>query len=406
MPRFSYTAVSRSGSRLTGEMEAAARQTVIEALHKLGHLPIDVTESAATTGTRAPASSSFFSGRPSAKQITHFTRELSILLAAGLPLDQSLALLKNDAGSAKLQRLIGEVAEEIGNGKSLHDAMAQQGDVFPELYTNMVRVGEASGSLEAVLRRIADTRERAEKLSSKALSQMLYPSLLVVMAIAAVVIMLTFVVPRFKDMILQHGSEMPEQARLVIATSDWLVAHGFTLLVAIAGILAVAVLAWQQGWGRRAIEDVLLRLPLVGHVMKLNLTVRFCRTLGVLLENGVEMHAAMKLVRDVIGNRHAGAVLDQSYDALRKGRSFLEPIAKSALFPPVVVNMLRVGEETGNLTSACLHMADMFEDKMETAVQRTFTVLEPAVILLVSVFIGGIVVSIFGAVISMNDLAL
>jgi general secretion pathway protein F len=406
MARYSYIAVSRTGSRVTGEMEAAARQTVVDALHKLGHLPVDVSETAAEPRRQTGTRRSFFSGLPSSRQITHFTRELSILLAAGLPLDQSLALLRNDAGSAKLQRLIGAVAEQIGNGKSLNEAMAAQGSAFPPIYTNMVRVGEASGSLETVLKRIADTREKAEKLSSKALSQMLYPCLLVVMAIAAVVIMLTFVVPRFKDMILQQGTEVPDQARLVIATSDWLVDNGYTLLVATAGLVALGAIAWQQGWGRRAMEDLMLRLPLAGHVMRLNLTVRFCRTLGVLLENGVEMHAAMKLVRDVIGNRHASDVLDQAYDALRKGRSFLEPIAKSALFPPVVINMLRVGEETGNLTSACLHMADMFEDKMETAVQRMFTVLEPVVILLVSVFIGGIVVSIFSAVISMNDLAM
>lgn len=406
MARFSYTAVSRTGSRVTGEMEAAARQSVIDALLKLGHLPVDVLETTGNPATGSQTRRPFFSGLPSSRQITHFTRELAILLGAGLPLDQSLALLKNDAGSTKLQRLIGAVAEEIGNGKSLNEAMALQGGAFPPIYTNMVRIGEASGSLETVLKRIAETRERAEKLSSKALSQMLYPCLLVLMAIAAVVIMLTFVVPRFKDMIMQQGSEVPEQARLVIATSDWLVDNGYTLLIATGSLIVLGAFAWQQGWGRRAIEDLLLRLPLVGHVMRLNLTVRFCRTLGVMLENGVEMHAAMKLVRDVIGNRHASDVIDQSYDALRKGRSFLEPIAKSALFPPVVVNMLRVGEETGNLTSACLHMADMFEDKMETAVQRTFTVLEPVVILLVSVFIGGIVVSIFSAVISMNDLAM
>jgi len=406
MARYSYTAISRTGSRITGEMEAAARQAVVEALQKLGHWPVNVSETTAVGAARTGSRTSLFSGMPSSRQITHFTRELSILLGAGLPLDQSLALLQADAGSAKLQRLIGAIAEQIGNGKSLNEAMAAQGGAFPPIYTNMVRIGEASGSLETVLKRIADTREKAEKLSSKALSQMLYPCLLVLMAIAAVIIMLTFVVPRFKDMILQQGTEVPEQARLVIATSDWLVDHGYTLLIAVSAVVVLILVAWQRGWGRRAIEDVLLRLPLVGHVMRLNLTVRFCRTLGVMLENGVEMHAAMKLVRDVIGNRLATDVLDQSYDALRKGRSFIEPLANSGLFPPVVISMLRVGEETGNLTSACLHMADMFEDKMETAVQRTFTVLEPVVILLVSVFIGGIVVSIFSAVISMNDLAM
>jgi type II secretory pathway component PulF len=406
MAQFTYTAISRSGARLAGEMEAVTRSSVVEALHKLGHLPVDVVEAAPVKKDGTRQSSSIFSGKPSSHQITLFTRELAILLKAGLPLDQSLALLENEAGSKRLRRLIGAIAGEIKNGKSLHEAMAMQGDTFPPLYANMVRVAEASGTLETVLARIAQARERTEKLQSKALSQFLYPSMLIVMAIAAVTIMLTFVVPRFKDMIVHAGSEMPDQARIVIAASDWLIANGYTLLAAIAALIVLAVFMWQRGWGRRSIETLMLRMPLVGNVMRLNLAVRFCRTLGVLLENGVELHAAMKLVRDVIGNELAAGVLDQSYDALRKGRSFLEPLSKSNLFPPILLSMLRVGEETGSLTQSCFHMADMFEDKMETAVKRAFTVLEPAVILFVSVFIGGIIISIFGAVLSMNDLAM
>jgi general secretion pathway protein F len=147
-------------------------------------------------------------------------------------------------------------------------------------------------------------------------------------------------------------------------------------------------------------------MPVVGNMMRLNLTIRFCRTLGMLLENSVELPAAMKLVRDVIGNRYASEVLDQAYDALRKGRSFLEPLAQSRLFPPVVINMLRVGEETGNLTSSFSHMAEMFEEKLETYVQRTFTIFEPVIILLVSGIIATIIISILSAVISINDLAI
>ena len=406
MAQFTYTAISRSGARLAGEMEAVTRSSVVEALHKLGHLPVDVVEAAPAKKDGTRRSSSIFSGKPSSHQITLFTRELAILLKAGLPLDQSLALLENEGGSKRMSRLIGAIAREIKNGKSLHEAMAMQGDTFPPLYANMVRVAEASGTLETVLARIAQARERTEKLQGKALSQFLYPSMLIVMAIAAVTIMLTFVVPRFKDMIVHAGSELPDQARIVIGASDWLIANGYTLLAAIAALIVLAVFMWQQGWGRRSIETLMFRMPFIGRVMRLNLAVRFCRTLGVLLENGVELHAAMKLVRDIIGNEVAAAILDQSYDALRKGRSFLEPMSKSNLFPPILLSMLRVGEETGSLTQSCFHMADMFEDKMETAVKRTFTVLEPAVILFVSVFIGGIIISIFGAVISMNDLAM
>lgn len=402
---YRYTAISRAGGKLTGEMEAASRASVLEDLHQLGHLPIEVTESNSGTGAQG-AAGSLFSGRPSSRQITLFTRELSMLLKAGLPLDQSLGFLEKDAASKKLSRLIGKVHSQISSGKSLHEALAAQGDAFPPVYASMVRVAEASGTLETVLERISQGREKAQKLRSKALSELLYPCMLVVMAIAAVTIMLTFVVPRFKEMIVHAGTEIPEQARMVIAASDWLLDNGAMLAISITALVIAIALAWRQGLGRQQLEVLLLRLPVVGNIVRLNLTIRFCRTLGMLLENGVELPAAMKLVRDVIGNKYASEVLDQAYDALRKGRSFLEPLSQSGLFPPVVVNMLRVGEETGNLTSSFFHMAEMFEEKLETSVQRTFTIFEPLIILLVSGVIAGIIISILSAVISINDLAI
>jgi general secretion pathway protein F len=402
---YRYTAVTRAGSMVTGEMEAVSRSVVLEDLHKLGHLPVQIVENALAADTRA-AGSSIFSGRPSASQITLFTRELAMLLKAGLPLDQSLGFLEKDTKSKRMSRLIGRVAGQVSNGKSFHEALAMQGPVFPPVYVSMVRVAEASGSLDTVLDRIAYGREKAQKLRSKAISEVIYPCILIVMAIAAVTIMLTVVVPRFKEMIVHAGTEAPEQARLVIGASDWLIANGQTLLIVIAALVVAIGVAWSRGTGRQTLEALVLKLPVVGNMIRLNLTIRFCRTLGLLLENGVELPAAMKLVRDVIGNNIAEKALDQSYDALRKGRSFLEPLSQSGLFPAVVINMLRVGEETGSLTSSFFHMAEMFEDKLETSVQRTFTIFEPAIILFVSSFIAGIIVSILGAVISMNDLAI
>jgi len=404
---YRYSAISRTGSKLTGEMEAVSRTIVLEDLHKLGHLPIEVTESNGSAQGRARGGgTSLFSGRPSGRQITLFTRELAMLLKAGLPLDQSLGFLAQDTRSKRLARLISQIGHQVSSGKSFHESLQAQGPVFPHVYVSMVRVAEASGSLDTVLERVAKSREKAEKLRSNALSQVLYPCLLVVMAIAAVTIMLTFVVPRFKDMIVNAGTEAPEQARLVIAASDWLLANGQLLVASVLGLVVAIVIAWQRGFGRQLIEALLFRLPLIGNMLRLNLTTRFCRTLGMLLENGVELPAAMKLVRDVIGNRTAAKALDQAYDSLRKGKSFLDPLSQSGLFPAVVINMLRVGEETGSLTTSFFHMADMFEEKLETSVQRTFTIFEPVIILLVSTFIAGIIMSILSAVISINDLAI
>lgn len=403
---YHYSAVSRSGSKLTGEMEAANRASVLDDLHRLGHLPIEVIESNRGAQGGASRRRFFFSGAPSGHQITHFTRELAMLLKAGLPLDQSLKFLAKDARSKKLAQLIGQVDNQISNGKSFHEALDAQGQAFPPVYASMVRVAEASGTLESVLERIAQGREKAQKLRSKVLSQVLYPAILVTMAIAAVTIMLTFVVPRFKQMIVHAGTEIPDQARMVIAASDWLLANGQYVAVSLLCLALAIVVAWHQRLGRQQIESILLRLPFIGNILRLNLTIRFCRTLGMLLDNGVELPEAIKLLRNVIGNSLAANYLDQTYDALRKGKSFLEPLSQSGLFPPVVTNMLRVGEETGSLTTSLFHMADMFEEKLETSVQRTLTVFEPIIILLVSAFIAGIIISILGAVISINDLAI
>jgi general secretion pathway protein F len=308
--------------------------------------------------------------------------------------------------SPALSQLIGRVHGAVNDGKSLAEAMAAQGDVFPPVYTSMVRIAEASGTLPAVLERVAAARQRAEKLRGKVLSASLYPGLLITVAIGAVTVMLVFVVPRFKEMISQAGSEPPGPARAVFAASDWLIANGLALAAVLCAAVIGLGLALRNPAVRERLETALLGLPLIGHILKLSLTVRFCRNLGVLLENQVELPAAMRLVQGIIGSRPAEAALDAAYEALRKGRGFIDPLAQSGLFPPVVVNMLRVGEETGSLTRSLLHMADLFEDKLDTTVQRTLTLLEPVIILLVSGFIATVIISIMSAVISINDLAL
>jgi general secretion pathway protein F len=406
MTIFAYTAVSPSGDRLTGQMEGDSRDSVLIHLQELGHFPVDIREISGKAAAQGTSGGSLFSGRPSASRLTLFTHELAMLLKAGMPLDRALTLLAADVSSPALSKLIGRVHAGVNDGKSLAEAMAAQGAAFPAVYTNMVRIAEASGTLPAVLERIASARQRAEKLRGKVLSASLYPALLITVAIGAVTVMLVFVVPRFKEIILQAGNEPPVPARAVFAASDWLIANGLALGLALCAAAVGLVVALRNPSVRERAETALLRLPLIGHILKLSLTVRFCRNLGVLLENGVELPAAMRLVQGIIGSRPAEAALHSAYEALRKGRGFIEPLARSGLFPSVVINMLRVGEETGSLTRSLLHMADLFEDKLDTTVQRTLTLLEPVIILLVSGFIATVIISIMSAVISINDLAL
>ena len=406
MKVFTYTSVAPSGDRLAGRMESDSREAVLAHLQELGHFPVDIRETSGKASTGLDGGGSLFSRRPSAARLTLFTHELAMLLKAGMPLDRALALLAADVSTPALSQLIGRVHDAVNGGKSLAEAMAVQGDVFPPVYANMVRIAEASGTLPAVLERIAAARQRAEKLRGKVLSASLYPALLITVAIGAVTMMLVFVVPRFKEMISQAGTEPPAPARAVFAASDWLIANGVALAIVLCAAIIGLIFALRNPGLRERLETTLLRMPLIGHILKLSLTVRFCRNLGVLLENGVELPSAMRLVRGIIGSRPAEAALDAAYDGLRKGRGFIDPLARSGLFPSVVINMLRVGEETGSLTRSLLHMADMFEDKLDTTVQRTLTLLEPVIILLVSGFIATVIISIMSAVISINDLAM
>jgi len=402
---YHYTAIGQNGAKIEGEMEALGRKTVFDQLHDQGHLPVDVTE-AGNRGQQIAGQGSFFSRAPSAAQITLFTRELAMLLKAGQSLDQALGLLASDTGSAKLNKLIGQVRAKINEGRSFHEALEAQGRAFEQVYISMVQVAEASGTLDTVLERIADARERDQKLRSKALSAMLYPALLVATAIGAVIVMLIFVVPKFKDMLVNTGAQSADTSLIAITASDWLIENGMTFLVVLlVALIALTLLLRQRGF-RQNFDGILLKLPLAGHLLRLNLTIHFCRTLGTLLENGVDLPAALSLTQNVMGNKVAAKVIGDAQEALRKGQNFTKPLIAANLFPPVVVNLLKVGEETGGLSASTLYLARMFEDKLELAIQRLFTILEPAIIILVSLFVAGIIISIIGAVISVNDLAL
>lgn len=405
MTVYQYTAINRSGEKVAGEIEAEEKHTVLDELDKQGLLPVDISETANSKRSSADVAVPFFSSAPSPVLITLFTRELAMLLNAGLPLDKALAMLLNDSKSEKLKKIIRPILKSINEGKSFHDALIAMGAVFPPVYTSMIQVAEASGTLNVVLERLAETREKEQKLKSKALSTLLYPSFLVITAIGAIIIMLVYVVPGFKDLIQNASGEVPDSSKIVIAASDWLIANGlYALQLSGLSILALLLMSRNMSF-RQSMDNFFFGFPIIGNLKKLGLTIRFCRTMGTLLENGVDLPQAMKLTKNVLGNISAEKAVSDAGDALRKGQNFLDPLSKAKIFPPVVLNMLRVGEETGDLAKSSNFLANMFEEKLETTVQRIFTIMEPLIIMIVSVFVAGIIISIIGSVLSINDLA-
>ncbi len=403
MPHFNYTAVDRSGRQFAGEIEAETREVALRRLSEQGHFPIDATER--RQGGASTGGDLFqFRRQPSATEVTLFTRELSLLLGAGQPLTRSLSLIEADAAAPRVQGLAQRLRNAVAGGRSLNEALGSEGNLFPPIFVGMVKAAEASGQLESVLERIADTREREQKLRSKITSALLYPSLLIVTAISAIVLLMVLVVPRFKEMLGDQIHRMPASSKAVLNASDWLSANMELLIGGLIGACVLALVLGRQERVRQAAQRVLFRLPLLGGVLRTALTARFCRTLGVLLSSGLGLPAALSLTRDVIGNGEAQSLIDKIGTALRQGTDFTEPLATSKIFPSMVTSLLRIGAESGSLASSSLRLADMYETKLETAMQRLVTVLEPAIILLVSVFIGFIVLSIMSAIVGVYDL--
>ncbi len=405
MTLFHYKAIDRAGASINGEMEATDRAVVLDQLSQNGAFAVEV---AAITSKTGSSKRTFFSfgNKVSKDEVTILTRELAMLLQAGLTLDQALGLLEEDQSKRRLKALIGRLRFSLNEGKTFANALETQGSVFPPVYTNMVRVAEATGTLQDILEQIAESREREQKLRAKVLSAALYPGFLIVSAIAMIVLLLTFVVPRFKEMIEGAGAAVPDGAKLVIAASDWLNTNWQLFIVAILATLLCILLLSSRPWFRKQVDRLVLRLPVLGTFARLNLSIRLCRTLSTLLTSGIDLPEALLLSRRVVTAPSASDTLGMSYEALRKGQSFIAPLAASKLFPSVMINMLKVGEETGNLAPSTRYLAQMFEDKLDLRVQRTMTILEPAIILLVAGLVAGIIIAILGAVISVNDLAL
>jgi general secretion pathway protein F len=403
MPNFHYSAVRNDGERISGVMEGADRSAILLRLSKQGHHPIDVTEAEGAGHARSIIG--FGRKLPSFSDISLFTRELSWLLNAGLPLNNALEILAKESFSADFSAMISSVRAGIRKGRSLHEALGETG-AFPPHYVSMIEVGEASGTLPAVLNRVATSRDREQRIRHRVISALVYPSLLVTLAVGAISFIMVFVVPQLKNMIMDSGAPVPPSAQMVISTSDWLIANGLTLVTIGPAALLLIVLLVGTKRLQRAVAAIAYHLPLIGTMMKRAIVLRFCRMLGTLLWAGVSVPESLKLIRSSLGNRELETVISRMEVSLRQGDDFLVPLERSRLFPNLVARMLRVGNETGNLTPSILQVTDILEEKFDQVVDRTLTLLEPAIILSLSTVVALIIVSLMSAIISINDLAI
>jgi general secretion pathway protein F len=404
MPLYIYKAVNRDGETIEMEREAADETSLLLALQNEGLLPIRITPAK----SRPLAWMKMGRGRSriSQKQIGLFTRELLTLLQAGLPLDRALVvLLELTASEPELNAMLGKVLDAVKGGAQLSDALDAQSGVFSRFYLNLIRAGEAGGALEVVLERLTEYLERSKELRDTVTTAMIYPAILVVMAMGSLLLLLTFVVPQFTEMFESAGKELPVPTQIVVGAADFLRSYGWALVP--LGFAASGFVRYQRADPvRRLVWDGwMLKLPLFGDLLLKFQVASFSRTLSTLLVNGVPLLGALAIVRDTLDNRLVAEKLGLAAESLKGGGGLSAPLMEAELFPSLAMQMIKLGEESGHLAEMLERVATTYDKEIKISIQRLLALLEPVLIVGLGIMIGGIIVSILMAILSVNDLA-
>jgi len=409
MPLFRYKAVAPGGEVSTGEIEAANEAEILDRLRDQGLMPMQVAPAAgrAAVVVRAAAGPKrrlFASTRVSGDQLMALTRELATLLRAGLPLDRALETLIGLATHPPLATMLQGIRDDVRGGKALSQSLDARREVFSRFYVNIVRAGEAGGALATVLARLADTMERNKDLKETVRSALIYPTILIGVAVMSVMVLLVYVVPQFEQTFSQAGKALPLSTQVVIVVGTFLRDWWWALI----GVAFLVVMALRRKFAQPAFrtrfDGRLLRLPLVGDLAAKVETARFTRTLATLIGNGVTLLGALAIAKDTMGNRVMAASLDGVIARLREGKGFGRPLAETGVWPRLATQMVLVGEESGRLEEMLGRVADVYDREVAMAVKRFLAVLEPALILGLAVLIGGIVLSILAGVMGMSEL--
>ena len=407
MPVFQYKAASIDGEIFNGTLSGTSREQVVAQLQALGQIPIQVNEStqAESKGrSRSPIRLRRRARRITDQHISNATRELATLLRAGLPLDRALAILATLSEGERMKQLLDEIREQVKGGATLADAMQAQEGVFSRFYLNLLRAGEAGGALEVVLERLAEHMEQSREVQDTLLSALIYPAILIFVAVVSIFILLGYVVPQFTELFEGVGQVLPLPTRITIATGEFLQSFGWVLVLLAAAAAWLVRYQLSQPKGRYQWHARFLKLPLAGSIITKIEVTRFARTLGMLLHNGVPLLKALSIVKDTVDNRVIADGLERVASSLKEGQSLAEPLSEVAHFPAFAVHMIRVGEESGRLEDILQQVAQVYERETQTTIKRALALLEPILILVLGMVIAGVIISILMAILGINEL--
>ena len=405
MPFFQYKAVTPSGEVQEGVLEASSTPAAVSRLQSMGLIPIRAEEAgAAKTGVAQPRASLFSRKAITQDDVTVVTRELATLLKAGLPLDRSFEILINLAASPRVAELLGRIRNDVRGGAALSKALEAQRSIFSRFYVNMIRAGEAGGSLPTVLLRLAEYLERAKALRNNIMASLTYPAFLAVVSLLAVIVLLGVVVPRFKPIFANAGKAIPLTTQIVLFAGDALRNWGWLMLIlaAVAGYFLHRRL--QEPDARYKFDRWLVTGRVVGPLFSRVEMARFSRTLGTLLGNGVTLVAALNIVRETMSNSFLAEAIGGVGRELKEGRGLGRPMMETGRFPMLAVHMILVGEETGRLDQMLMQVAETYDQEVDVAIRKALALLQPVVIVGMAMVIGFIIIAILSAMLSVYDI--
>jgi type IV pilus assembly protein PilC len=388
MPTFTYQARTLKGELQTGELESQSRDDVVAHLRKQRLVPVKIDQKRADLNIT-------FGNAVSTRDVVIFTRQFATMINSGLPLVQSLDILAKQSENKALRKVIEEVLYDVESGQTLADAMRRHEKVFTDLYVNMVAAGEAGGILDTILLRLAVFLEKADALKRKIKGAMIYPGVIMAVAVGAVAVLLIFVIPTFQTMFEGAGIALPGPTQFVIFLSELLQTRWYVFV----GVIAAAVLLLQRYYktdqGELVLDRVLLRMPILGPLQRKAAIARFTRTLGTLISSGVSILDGLEITARTAGNRVLHDAIMESRASIAGGETISEPLKGSGVFPPMVTSMINVGEQTGGLDEMLTKIADFYDEEVDAAVEALLAVMEPIMIVFLGTIVGGMIVAMY-----------
>lgn len=406
MPVYEYKALDKNGKSRKGIVNADSAGAARKKLRASGNYPMYINESSAKERLKEQGKSFSFNffDRISSKEVHIFTRQLATLLGAKIPLVPALASLVSQTNNPAFKKIIAQIKESVNEGNTLTNAMAEHPRIFSNIYINMVRAGEASGSLDIVMERLADFGENQEELRAKLSTALIYPIIMALICIGVLVILITYIIPNITQVFVEMDQVLPLPTRVLIGVSDFLKVYWLAVTIGVLVLIAGLRFFLQTATGRNLWDRVALKIPIVGKVLQKIILARFASTLGSLLQSGVALIASMEIVKTIVNNTQVAQVVDEAIVQIREGKSMTISLSNSPWFPPMFIQMVGVGEQAGNLESMLTKVADAYEREVDSAVTGMTALIEPLMIVAMGGVVGAIIISILLPIFEMNQM--